>query len=410
VILGNFALDYMYDQEPTQEGLVGQPRKAASVEAERVDWLWQNRIPRGMLSLVAGKPDQGKGLFASFLAADVSSNGGRVLYSASEDSASLMTRPRLEAAGADLDNVLLWRFALPKNGRELGEIVVNEKIDLIVMDPLASHLTGGISRHSDNIRTVLTPLTELVESTGTAVLIIEHALKRVPTSGHPLDAIGGSGSGVPAACRTAFVFGKDPDDADRRILAPAKFNIGPMPKALTFEVDVEDLDKVGDVPFLEMDEELMTFDPMRLFNTKNQPGKVGRPADKRAAAAEWLTTYLAENGPTKSSTVQEDAKQYQMAAKTLRRAAEDMGVVKNPPGGGRNCTWDLPDEVKDLMGLPTAKAAPDPTGTTCEAGTEGCIVEGDHEQANCKLMEESELDAGLAELLGGGDEETNDAS
>jgi hypothetical protein len=30
-----------------------------------------------------------------------------------------------------------------------------------------------------------------------------------------------------------------------------------------------------------------------------------------------------------------------------------MGVVKAPPGGGRNCTWELPDEVKDLMGIPT---------------------------------------------------------
>jgi putative DNA primase/helicase len=346
---------------------VAGPVKATEVLPESVSWLWRNRIPKGMISLVAGKPDQGKGLFAAHLAAEVSvdktvrDGGGRVLYSAAEDSHGLMTRPRLEAAGANLDNVLLWRFALPKNGRELGEIVVNEGIDLMVMDPLASHLSGGISRHSDNVRQVLSPLIELIESTGTAVLIIEHALKRVPKSGHPLDAIGGSGSGVPAASRTAFVFGRDPDDMDRRILAPAKFNIGPLPKALAFDVDVEDLDTVGEVPLLVVDEEMMAFDPMRLFESKTQPGKVGRPPDKRAAAAEWLTTYLADaGGPVKASAIQEDAKQYGMAAKTLRRAAEDMSVVKAPPGGGRNCTWDLPDEVKELMGLlPPADA---PTG------------------------------------------------
>jgi hypothetical protein len=283
---------------------VPDPVRAVDVEPEIVDWLWMNRIPKGMISLVAGKPDQGKGLFAAMLAATVSNDesvregGGRVLYSAAEDSAGLMTRPRLEAAGANLDNVLLWRFTLPTNGRELGQIVVNEGIDLVVMDPLASHLTGGISRHSDNVRQVLTPLTELIESTGTAVLIIEHALKRVPKSGHPLDAIGGSGSGVPAASRTAFVFGRDPDDADRRVLAPAKFNIGPQPKALAFDIDTEDLETVGDVPYLEVDEEMMAFDPMRLFEGKAQPNekKTGRPPDKRAAAAEWLTTYLADAG------------------------------------------------------------------------------------------------------------------
>ncbi len=332
------------------------PIAASGVKAAPVEWRWMNRLPKGMLTLVAGKPDQGKGLFAVHVAADVSKNGGKVLYSAAEDSHAHMTRPRLEAAGADLDNVLLWRFQLPENGRELGEIVVKEKIELIVLDPLASHLSHGISRHSDNVRKVLGPLTELIERTGTTVLIIEHALKRVPSSGHPLDAIGGSGSGVPAACRAAFVFGKDPDDPDRRILAAAKFNIGPLPPALAFEVDVDELE-IGEVPMLVVDDELMAFDPMRLF-AKTEGNKAGRPPDKRAAAAEWLTTYLADaGGPVKSSTIQEDAKQYGMAAKTLRRAADDMDVVKEPPGGGRNCSWDLPDDIKVMMGLMTEEEA-----------------------------------------------------
>jgi hypothetical protein len=342
------------------------PVKAIDVESEKVEWRaadeYGQRFPKGMITLVAGKPDQGKGLFAAAFAA-ACSHTTRVLYSAAEDSMGLMTRPRLEAAGADLDNVILWRFALPKNGKELGQIVVEQEIGLVVMDPLASHLTGGISRHSDNVRSVLTPLTELIESTGTTVLIIEHALKRVPTSGHPLDAIGGSGSGVPAASRAAFVFGVDPDDDDRRILAPAKFNLGPTPKALAFTVDVEDLDVVGETPFLEVDEELMAFDPLRLFSKKDSASKkVGRPPEKRAAAAEWLTTYLADaGGPVLSSAIAEDAKQYGMAQKTLRRAADDMGVVKIPPGGGPKCKWDLPNDVKLLMGMEVTEPEPDET-------------------------------------------------
>lgn len=363
------------------------PIKASGVDAERVEWLWRERIPKGMITVIAGRPDQGKGLFAAHVAAEVSvdeairQGGGNVLYSAAEDSHGLMTRPRLEAAGGNLDNVLLWRFALPANGVELAQIVVEQNIDLIVMDPFASHLSGGISRHSDNVRHILGPLTELIESTGTSVLIVEHALKRVPANGHVLNAIGGSGSGLPAAARAAYVFGVDPDDEDRRILAPAKFNIGQKPNAFAFEVDVEDITNVGDVPLLVPDDELMAFDPMRLFESKSQPGKVGRPPDKRAAAAEWLTTYLADAGkPVLSSTIQEDAKQHAMAAKTLRRAAEDMGIVKAPPGGGRNCTWDLPDEVKDLMGLST--------------GDEDVVVD----QAT---GQEVSLEDGLEALLGG---------
>lgn len=360
------------------------PVRAQDVLPERVEWLWLNRIPKGMITVVAGRPDQGKGLFAAHVAAEVSKTG-KVLYSAAEDSHGLMTRPRLEAAGANLDNVLLWRFALPKNMVELAQIVVDEQIALVVMDPFASHLSGGISRHSDNVRRVLTPVTELIESTMTSVLVIEHALKRTASTGHPLQAIGGSGSGLPAASRAAFVFGVDPDDEDRRILAPAKFNIGPSPKALAFEIDVEDIDVVGDVPLLLVDDELMAFDPMRLFKD-DKKGKVGRPPDKRAAAAEWLTNYLATaGGGCLAGKIQEDSKHYGMSQKTLRRAAADMGIVKNPPGGGRACVWDLPDDVKQLMGLPIQTAGGG-------AGVPGVPSGGD------------ELDVALGQILAGGDD------
>jgi hypothetical protein len=359
--------------------------RADQVEPEAVEWLCEEhfgrRIPKGMITIIAGRPDTGKGLLASNIAAVLSATGGNVLYSAAEDSHSLMTRPRLEAAGADLERILLWRFALPANQRELAEIVIEKEIGLVIMDPFASHLSGGISRHSDNVRTALQPLTELIEHTGTTVLIVEHALKRGPANGHPLQFIGGGGSGLPAFARAAYVYGKDPDDEDRRILAPAKFNIGPWPKALAFDVEVEDIDVVGDVPVLMLDDELIAFDPMRLFQTKNQPGKVGRPADKRAAAAEWLTTYLADAGKAvQSSKIQEDAKQYNMSPKTLRRAAEDMGVVKNPPGGGRLCTWDLPQDVKEAMGLTTTATASTETAkeTLDEDGAlQGPLLEND---------------------------------
>lgn len=331
---------------------MAKPVHARSVEPERVEWLWMNRIPKGMITVVAGKPDQGKGLFGAMLAADVSSNGGNVLFSAAEDSPGLMTRPRLEAAGADLDRVLLWRFQLPKNMKEFQQLVVDEEIALVVMDPFASHLSNGISRHSDNVRSVLSPVTELIEHTKTAVVVIEHALKRVPANGHVLNAIGGSGSGLPAASRAAFVFGVNPDDDSQRVLAPAKFNVGPKPKALTLDVDVVDTSMVADVPFLEVDDELKVFDPMRMFAKEDTNKRPGPSTEKRAAAAEWLTGYLAQNGQTKAGVVQEDAKQRGMSAKTLRRAADDMGIVRNPPGGGRNCSWDLPDDVKGMLGLP----------------------------------------------------------
>lgn len=364
---------------------------ADTVEPEDVQWLWRERIPRSMLTVLGGRPDQGKGMLAAHVAAQVSKEGGNVLYSAAEDSDGLMTRPRLEAAGAVLKRIHLWRFMLPTHLRELADIVVDKEIDLIVLDPLAAHLDRGVSRHSDNIREVLNPLTEIIEMTGTGVLVVEHVNKRVGATAHPLSAIGGSGSGLPAACRMGFLFGTDPDNEEQKVLACVKSNIRERPQALFFETDDTAIDGIErSVPFLVSDSE-GPFDAIRLVSSKTQPGKVGRPADKRAQAAEWLTNYLAEKGEAvKATTIYEDAKQFGMTSRTLRRACADMGIVRNPAGGGPNCTWELPDEILELLkeadesiaegdttaALPgqerTVAVVPDPDG-------DGVIVVGDED-------------------------------
>lgn len=332
--------------------MTDDPVLASAIQPKAVNWLWRERFARGTISVVAGRPDQGKGLLAALVAADVTKRGGRVLYSAAEDAADLMTRPRLEAAGANLDNIDIWRFLLPTQQDELSAFIVERDYDLVVIDPFAAHLRG-VSRFSDDIRTVLSPLSKLVEQTGTAVLIIEHALKRVAANSHPLTVIGGSGSGLPAAARMAYLLGVDPEDGDKRILACVKNNLRDKPKALRFEVDVDEFPVVGEIPSLVTEGEV-EFNASRLVSSA-EPGKVGRKPDKRAAAAEWLTKYLAEKGkPTKAGDVIEDAKQFGLANKTVRRAADDMGVVKAPPGGGRNCTWDLPADVKKVLGVAAA--------------------------------------------------------
>jgi hypothetical protein len=73
------------------------------------------------------------------------------------------------------------------------------------------------------------------------------ALKRIARDSDPLAAIGGTGSGLPAAARMAYLWGKDPKDGDRGILAGAKWNLRDKPPALEFEFDVEELDDVGQV-------------------------------------------------------------------------------------------------------------------------------------------------------------------
>jgi AAA domain len=333
------------------------PERASDVQPEAVEWLWRDRVPKRMITVIAGRPDQGKGLLGAHMAAAVSRKGGKVLFSASEDSHSLITRPRLEAAGANLDNVLLWNFKLPRDQRQLESIVREEKIELIIVDPFSDHLSNGVSRHSDNVRRVVSPVSALIQETGTALVIIEHLLKKPPANGNLLAALPGSGSGLSAAARIAYMFGIDPADEDSRLLVAVKCNIAERPKAMRFQIDVKDVPVTGETPFLQYDTELYV-DPRKLF--ENVAVREGGQPDKRAGAAEWLTNYLAAAGvPVSKNDIIEDARQQGMPSKVLRQAAEDMHVVKSRGGDGNAIMWSLPDEVKELLGIKKTGSAAD---------------------------------------------------
>jgi len=353
-----------------------EPVRASSVEIKPVIWLWRERVPRKMITIFGGRRDQGKGLGCVHIAAEVSNSTyvgkdgkerpGYVIYSAAEDAHEEMTAPRLKAAGANLDNIDLWRFRLPKDHEKLAKLLLQidqpREVDLVVMDPIASHLSGNISRHSDNIRTVTEPLTRLLEATGTACIVVEHVLKKVPSSGHPIDAIGGGSSGLIAAARMAFLLGIDPKDDERRFLCCVKHNVRDKPMEIAFEMDLVDVPPAGDMPALMFDEEC-TFNPMK-FLVITHGNRVGRPPDKRAAACEWLANYLWEAyykglpalanepaippGPVLAARAYEDGKQLQISTKTLKRASQDMEIVKDPPTGA-GTKWSLPDELKQLL-------------------------------------------------------------
>src|SRR5881398_2781595 len=89
----------------------------SNVRPETVRWLWEPYLPRGKLALLDGDPGVGKSLLTIDLAARLSRGGplpdgspsGRphlTLLLGAEDDAADTTRPRAEAAGADLGRVV----------------------------------------------------------------------------------------------------------------------------------------------------------------------------------------------------------------------------------------------------------------------------------------------------------------
>lgn len=315
------------------------PIRADRLVREPVDWLWNERIPRGMFTLVAGLPGQGKSLFGYYLAAETSRTAG-VIYSTWEESLRKTALARLEAAGAQLERVHLWTPELPEETERLHKRIVEFEAELVVLDPIAAHL--GVSIFNDqDVRRALSPLKVVAEETDAAIVAISHTVKRVTPGAHPMDAIGGSGGGLRAAARMAYLFGRNFEDADEVLLACVKSNVAAEPASYAFELDVHDFADGDEAPFLvplgERGESLADARIM-LDSTRKQE----KPDVKRAAASEFLVNYL-RFGPRPVRELKEDAIQYGHSWATIRRAADELGIVK--PRGGPNATWALPAEL-----------------------------------------------------------------
>lgn len=171
-------------------------QKFSDVEPESLKWLWAGRIPSGMLTVVSGNPGEGKSLALTDMVARVTngsdwpdgsraSEPGDVILINVEDAVAAVQRPRLDAAGADVERVR--RIEAVELTHDEGVVESKsfsimdaadvlrsalEQLDnprLIVLDPLAAFLAGVRSNDQGDIRAALAPLVQLSEEFDVAI-------------------------------------------------------------------------------------------------------------------------------------------------------------------------------------------------------------------------------------------------
>ena len=154
----------------------------AAVRPQPVRWLWQDRIPLGVPSLLGGKPKLGKSTLAYDLAAkvttgtldgDLAGEPSNVLVVTFEDLVAETVVPRLMAAGADVTKVRTIEVehdgehdlvSLPDDVSGIEAAALEHGVRLLIVDPLMAALTGGTDSHRDSqVRRVLAPLAKLAE-------------------------------------------------------------------------------------------------------------------------------------------------------------------------------------------------------------------------------------------------------
>ena len=173
---------------------------SSDVEIRPIKWLWSGVMALGKLIILSGEPGLGKSQVSLFVASVVSKGGywpvtnekiksGNVLILSAEDGAQDTIIPRLEALGANLDNIHIICAVPIENGKERSfdltldveklqkssERISNVK--LIIVDPISAYLGKTDSHRNSDVRSALTPVSDFAEASGACLLCVTHLNK-----------------------------------------------------------------------------------------------------------------------------------------------------------------------------------------------------------------------------------------
>lgn len=305
----------------------------ADIEAEAVEWFWNQRIPLGALTMIQGDPGLGKSFITAAVAATASIGGVfpcgqrvepcRVVFVSTEDDPKRVLRPRFDALRANLGMIDV--LATDKK-REDGTPILGDRpitIDMIfrrvekigakllILDPLIETMAAlGIDVNKSNeVRPVLAKMRDLSARLNCATVIVHHQNKM--SGAKSLYRSVGS-IDIPASMRSVFAVGADPDDPDTRALAHVKSNWSRLQAALGYSVS-----ELGEFGWTGETE--LTADDM------SQPMKSKEERGKSAACKAWLKEYLAD-GPYNASIVLQAAEEHGFKRKALDKAKDALGV------------------------------------------------------------------------------------
>jgi hypothetical protein len=268
------------------------------------------------------------------LAARTSRAGRTVLIATAEDHLHAVARPRLEAAGADLDKVraIVDPIGLPDDGDRITDWVDRWSASLVIVDPLVAFIGGKVDTDRDHqVRSVLAPLAAMAESRDAAFVTVVHANKNI--GANPLLRVGGS-IGLVGAARVVLLAAKHPEDESRRVLAVLKNNLAEH--ASTIEYSLDGVMIGEDIPTVRVSwlGELPEVKASSLL----------RESEVNHQALDDAKGYLESLGLTDgmvlpSKEVENGAAANGIGRTTLHDARRALGIPTRREGFGRGGTW-----------------------------------------------------------------------
>lgn len=312
--------------------------RASDVTPRAVDWLWWPYVPRGKITALAGQMGQAKSLATCWLDAAVTrgegityGRPGSVIVLNAEDDPEDTIRPRLEAAGADLERIWIEPDVSLDAERLAACCDAMGDVHLITIDPIQAYLPANVnSWKGQDVRRALEPLRQLAAERKLAVVLVQH-LNRRSDAGDPLARIADS-QGIPQLARSVLIWGPDPSDPEgdngaMKVLTRAKGNLARAKDSATFTIIEKTVTGSITAPALVRgpDREITSEEVVADRETRSAVDE----------AAEWLRHFLAA-GPVQAEEVVRQAAKAGISEKTLRRAKRSIGARSEPARADAN--------------------------------------------------------------------------
>ena len=313
--------------------------KMSEIQSQEVAWLWFPFIPYGKLTIVQGDPGDGKTTLVLNIAAKLSKGEGldskmklteplNVIYQSAEDGLADTVKPRLEAAGANCENISVIDESIKSLSmidERLEEAVIRTKAKLLILDPIQAYLGGGMDMNRANeARDMTKRLSLLAEKYKCAILLIGHMNK----AGGNKAAYRGMGSiDFFAVARSVLLVGRIEGEPDLRAVVQIKNNLAAFGRSKAFRLTETGFEWIGDYE-ITADEVL---------------GGIAPKVNKLEQAKKMLRELAETSTSVQSSEIFDMAEDLNISKRTLENAKKELGIKARRIGN--SWYWDL-DKVK----------------------------------------------------------------
>ncbi|MBF6081450.1 AAA family ATPase [Nocardia cyriacigeorgica] len=329
--LEDIAVDHntMVDTNDDEEVRVWKAKDLKSSSPRK--WLAMQRIPRGKVCILVGEESIGKSMFWVWVVAAVTTgkplpefgiparDPAHVRLVITEDDWSDEVLPRLEVAGADLDQISVVCAGQDVSGcpifpRDMGLMYGHPDPALVVVDAFADTLEKGVKLTDPaSARKALQPWRKYAIQSGAAVVLLTHT-NRNKEATQARDKYGLSGELRKVARMTLFAQGYEDGTLS---IGPEKTNGSAVLPATRFKV-------IGVQVRPRTDEDDGSVGKLVYVGVSTKTARE-HAEEVKPEYADWLNDFLAD-GPQPSSRLNEEAKLEGITTYQLNQAKKYLGV------------------------------------------------------------------------------------